>query len=465
MGISYEEPSGESGSDLTPIKNDVDWMLSTDNFIPPIIAYPSLLVDVNSSGSVAPAIISGTTPISGWRIVDGSLPPEFTLDAITGVISYNTSSITSSGSVTIVAYSPAGDGNMYTINWQIRESQGKSEFLNTLNKYPFMRISTPNSDDEQYLLKSNFYGRTTGTNNGTIIEDPAYPIYYAQNSDETWNYFIMPTGYSYWVLYIGCSTDPTALSNGLSTDISTSGAAEYNLVAPITNDVVVDGVKYPSDRSDIHWGSGVRFIDFGNDSTLDGFMTSASPWSYGFTLDEAWVNDGMGKGLFTRENRNWLAVAIGHSGTYSEMALGNGSTRTYDSAETTTIPSGGFPVGTKIRFTFDGTTLSMYANGIKYYDYSASYYWDGSSANALNLHFSNGITANVNLPLPATHYTKWQGLISRMWISNGVVETEDDTGTVYPPNTTHAWEFDEVVGSSFSPSVGTITAVGRNVIV
>ncbi|CAH9015426.1 conserved hypothetical protein [Vibrio phage 142E35-1] len=464
LGDVTDAGSGKIITDEERSKFDtsIDWMLTTDVFTAPVIAYPSVLVDVNSSGSVDPVVLSGSEPVSEWSISSGSIPAEFSLDSATGTITYATSSTTSSGSVTIVATNPAGDSAGYVVNWEIRESQGAAEFLNVLNEYPFMRVTTSNSIDSQVLIKQQFHGRTSSTSNGTIVEDSAYPIYAASNGDGTWNYLLYPQGYSYWNLYVNCSTDPATLSNGLVSDITTSLAGAYDLVAQASNDVTVNGVNYPSDRSDIHWGAGLRFINFGQDSSMDNFMTDAGSWSYGFKLEDDWPDDGMGRGLFTRDGRNWLAVALGHSGTYSEMIYGNGSSRSYDSQEVTTIPSGGFSSGSFVRFTFTGSVISMYVDGVKYYDYSVTAYWDGSSANVLDVQFSNGVNANYDFGITAYNYTKWQGLISRLWIANGTVISSDDDGVTYPTGTTHAWDLNETTGSEFSPSIGSVSGSGMN---
>lgn len=437
------------------------WMLNTDAFSAPAIAYPSALVDVNSSGTIAPIVLSGSEPIESWSISSGSLPVEFSFDSATGVISYTTTGITGSGTFGVTASNPAGDSSEFLLNWEIRQAQGAAEFLNTLSKYPFLRISTSKSTEVQVMLKQSFYGRAQSTGNATIIEDAAYPIYAGANGDGTWNYLIQVGGYTYWMFYLNSTTDPSTLVDGLVTDLNTSSLG-YDLVTPNSDNVTVDGINYPSDRSDVHWGSGIRYIDFGNDSSLEGVMTDAGSWSYGFRLQEDWKPDGMGRGLFTREGRNWLAVAYGHSGTYSEMIFGNGASRTYDSSESTSLPSGGFPAGSFVRVTFDGSTTRFYVNGVMYYDYGTSAYWDGESANSLSLQFSNSTSANADFSSYSYEHTKWQGLIDRIWISNGVVESTDDDGASYPPGATHAWGMSEITGSSFNPSIGSVVGVGVN---
>ncbi len=453
------QPSVDGGGGGTDAR--VDWMLDTDVFTAPAIAYPSALVDVNSTGTIEAIVLSGSEPILSWDVASGSLPSEFSLDSGSGTITYTTGGATSSGTVGIVASTPAGDSDPFVLNWEIREAQGASEFLNTLNKYPFLRISTSKSTEAQVMLKQAFYGQTQSTGNATIIEDAAYPIYVGANGDGTWNYLIQVGGYSYWVFYLNSTTNPSTLANGLVTDLKTSSLG-YDLVAPTSANVTVDGVNYPSDRSDVHWGSGIRYIDFGNDASLDGVMTDAGSWSYGFRLQEDWKPDGMGRGLFTRQGRNWLAVAYGHSGTYSEMIFGNGASRTYDSSESTSLPSNGFPAGSFVRVTFDGSTTRFYVDGVMYYDYGTASYWDGASANSLNLQFSNSASANADFTSYSYEHTKWQGLIDRLWISNGVVESVDDNGTSYPSGATHAWDMSETTGSLFTPSIGSVTGQGVN---
>lgn len=438
------------------------WMLQSDVFTAPAIAYPSALIDVNTVGTIEPVVLSGSEPITGWAIVAGSLPSEFTFDEATGVISYTTTSATSSGSVSITASNPAGESGLYELDWEIRAAQGNAEFLNTLNKYPFLRLSVGGSTETQVMFKQAFFGKTTATSNGTLLEDSSFPVYVGSNGDGTFNYLIQVQGYSYWMFYIGSSTDPHDLANGLVTDLTTTSLS-YSLVAPNSDNVTVDGVEYPSDRSDIHWGSGIRYIDFGVDSSLNGFMTSSGSWSFGFRLQEDWKPDGMGRGMFSREGRNWLAMAYGHSNTYSELVFGNGSSRTYDSSETTSLPSAGFAAGSYVRVTFDGSVTSFYVDGTKYYDYNTSFYWDGASADSLPLQFSNSVSANQNL-LDSYEHTKWQGLIDRLWIANGVVASTDDDGVTFPTGTTHSWDLDETTGSTFSPSTGSVSGTGKNLV-
>ena len=435
------------------------WILETDTFLSPSFAYASVLVDVNSSGEITPIILGGTEPFTNWEISSGTLPSEFSFNQNSGVISYNTTSNTGTGSFSVIATNPVGPSTPFTVNWEIRQAQGRSEFLNSLNPYPFMRISTFNADEAQYYIKMiDFAGRTASPFSGTIIEDSAYPIYVADNSDGTWNYMILPYGNSYWMLFANCTTDPSYLSDGYVSDINISKS--YDLVCPATNGIVFDGVNYPSDLSDVHWGAALNYINFGNDSSLDNILTKAGDFSFGFTLDEPWLRDGMARSLFTREGRNWMSICLGHVDSYSNMIFGNGSSRSYDSSEVTSIPTNGFPIGTKIRVTLSGTTLSFYADGVKYYDYNISAYWDSASANSLDLQFANAVNSNVPMLTENYEHTNWQGLISRLWISNGTVESVDDDGVNYPPSVTHSWELDETEGSLFTPSNGSVYGNG-----
>jgi hypothetical protein len=450
--------TGGGGSDPR-----VDWMLETDVFAAPTFAYPSVEVNVESSGTIAPFILSGSEPFTEWAVSSGTLPSEFSFDTATGVITYTTTAATGSGTFFVIASNPAGTSAAHQIDWEIRASQGVLEFTNALNPYPFMRISTSNTDNNEYYIKNAFHGRTTSTSNGTLIEDATRPIYVKDNGDGTWNYLLFPTGYSYWTVFIGSSTDPSTLANGLATDINTG--LTYDLVSPITEDVVFDGISYPSDRTDVHWGTGFQYLHFGNDASLDNVLTKAGNHSFGFTLVDAWPKDGMGRGMFTREGRNWMAVAIGHSDTYSEMLVGNGASKSYDSSEVTPIPANGFPAGAVVRVTLSGTTLSFYVDGVKYYDYSISSYWDATSANTLDLQFSNPVDRDVHITSYSYDNTAWQGQIERLWIANGTVVSTDDDGVTYPTGTTHAWDLDEVIGNTFAPAIGSVIAEGRKLVI
>ncbi|AUR95507.1 hypothetical protein NVP1208B_19 [Vibrio phage 1.208.B._10N.222.52.A7] len=565
----------------------VDWMLETDVFTAPTFAYPTAEVNVDSSGTIAPVILSGSEPFTAWAVSSGTLPSEFSFDTATGVITYTTTAATDSGTFFVTASNPAGTSAEYQIDWEIRVSQGIHEFTNTLNPYPFMRISTSSTDNADYYIKTAFHGRTTGASNGTLIADATRPIYVKDNGNGTWNYLLLPTGYGYWVVFIGSSTDPSTFVDGLSTDITTS--LTHDLVAPTSQDIaeggatdysvleisgyfgfdgtytrktlpsytlvtgdtfsgnavwklggghymfVKDGASdtalvysefssqwqlitktgydfvnsptnnsnlgfvdslstlfigstayensieqptessefnytvgatyYPSDRTDVHWGTGFQYIHFGNDASLDNVLTKGGNHSFGFTLVDAWPRDGMGRGLLTREGRNWVAVALGHSDTYSEMIVGNGASRTYDGSEVAPIPVNGFPAGAVVRATVSGTTLSFYVDGVKYYDYSISSYWDATSANTLDLQFSNAPSRDVHTGNYSYDHTGWQGQIERLWIANGTVVSTDDDGVTYPASTTHAWDLDEVTGNTFAPAIGSITAEGRKLAV
>ena len=453
-GSWVEMPSSGGAS-----KEIQDWLV-TALTTKPVIIYTDINVEVNTAGEITPIILSGTLPINDWVVTTGSLPPEFTLNAETGVISYTTSAITGSGSFGITASNPAESGDEVTVNWEISLANGMVQFTNSEIPYPFMRVSTSNSNDNQFLVRSlTFAGRPTSVSNGALVADPAYPVYQADNGDGTYNYLVNVTGYGYWVLYLNRTTTPSELVDGFVSDLIT-GAGTYDLVAPDSGNVVLDGVNYPSDRSDIHWGAGLQYLNIPADSSLNGFLQDNNTFSFGFKLIDPWLDDGMGRGLFNRDGRNWMAVAIGHSGTYSEMLYGNGGSRSYDSSEVTTLPAGGFPAGTYIRITFDGSILEFYADGVKYYDYSMGYYWDGVEADALDVQFSNGPTANQNLASDATEYTKWQGRIERLWIANGYEVAVDDDGSTYPTDTTHAWDMNETDGSTFAPSIGSLTMQG-----
>ena len=454
-----------SWTNLTPDNYDDErttWALSTDVFSALSIAYASANVQVNSVGTIPLYILSGTTPAQSFRVSNGTLPVEFSLDTSTGELTYNTTNATSTGSFGITATTPVGDSDEFTVNYDISAPNGVEQFTNSESPYPFLRITTSNSIDTQILIKSSFYGRTTSTSNGTLIEDSAYPIYWASNGDGTWNYFIYPSGYSYWNFYKNSVTDPSTLVDGLFTDISTS-LLTYDLVAPTSNDVTLDSVNYPSDSSDIHWGTGQNYFNLGTDATLDGFLTDASSWSYGFKLQQPWLPDGMGRTCFNREGRNWHGVRFGHNSTYSEAIYGNGASTSYTSSESSSLPSGGFSVGDYVKFTFDGSSLRFYVNGTEYYNVSyITPYMDGSSANVLNVQFGNSVDANTYQTNATYYHGNWQGKISRLWISNGLNESNNDDGTTYPPGTTHAWNLSETTGATFSPAIGSITITGES---
>lgn len=434
----------------------VDWMLDTDVFEAPSIAYQTLNMEVNSTGSYPVYVLGGTEPIQGFRVV-GTLPSELTLDITTGELSYVTSGSVGSGTFDVIATNPVGDSEPFTVQWEVSAGKGVAQFTNSESYYPFLRISTSNSDNEQVLLKQTFFGRTAGTSNPTIIEDPTCPIYAASNGDGTWNYFMKVTGYTYWLFYKNSATDPSTLANGLNSDLRTS--LTYDLVSPTSDDITFNGVTYPADQSDVHYGTGLKHMDFGTPASLDGFLADDTDWSFGFKLVDAIPEDGLGRTMFTREGRNWLAFYIGHNSTYTNILVGNGSNKSYSGE--TTFPSGGFSVGDYIRVTGKNGVIKIFRNGTQIFSKSSSSYLDSAtSVNSLPITFGNGVLSNDYQSSYSYYHGKWQGNIERMWIANGSVENTDDTGTVYPSGATHTWAMDETTGSTFTSTLGGVTAQG-----
>jgi len=388
------------------------------------------------------------------------------LNGATGVISWTTGGSTVSPvNVGITATNPVGTSNEYVVAVSVEAPTGRTQYTNDENLYAGVRISTSDSTRSQVLLKQTFHGRTTSTSNGTLIEDAAYPIWAADNGNGTWNYLIFPTGYSYYNFYKNSTTDPSDLANGLATDITTS--LTYNLVSPTSQNVVHDGVNYPSDLSDIHYFTSRYFLRIGSDASLNGFLgKGGSDWSFGFRLQRAWKLDGLGRPMFAREGRTWQGAALGHSATYQNMIFGNGSSQSYDSTEVTAIPAGGFAAGSYVRCTYVGGTFNIYVDGVKYYDYSISSYVDtASSSDLLDVVFGKSVDSddltNTNDSYDLSY---WQGEFDRLWIAAATAASADDNGTAYPTGTTHAWDMTELTGKSFAPSVGSVTMVGDRTI-
>lgn len=440
------------------------WALTTDVFLLPTIAYQPITAEVNSSGSANPIVISGTQPFTSYAVTSGALPTGFSLDSVTGVVSWTVGGSTVSAvNVGITASNPVGEGTEYVVAMSVEAPNGRSQYTNDENLYAGVRISTSNSTRSQVYIKQAFFGTTTSTGNGTMIENSAYPIWAADNGNGTWNYFIQSGGYTYWNIYVNSTTNPSDLANGFVSDITTSLA--YDLVAPNSQDVIHDGVRYPSDSSDIHYFTSRYFLRIGNDSSLDGFCADAGgSWSFGFKLIRDWKPDGLGRPMFAREGRNWQGIRMGHSATYSEMIFGNGSSQTYDSSEVGTLPSGGFASGSYVRCTYDDSSnvFSFYVGGVKYYDYAISSYLDDSpTADALDIVFGKSVDSDdLANTSDSRELSYWQGAFERLWIANGVVVSADDDGTTYPTGTTHAWDMAETSGKTFTPALGGVTMTG-----
>lgn len=464
---------GDKVSDaLNNLKTDVDSALElvdsneflVDTFVELAIGawVNAASVPVGEAQSIAP-FTSGT----GWAektvdisIVSGALPDGLSLvtdplDADWSKI-VGTAGSTGSGSCVIRCSNPKGDYD-YTLNWTVLQPNGILEFTNDESLYPTVRVTTSNSVDTQLLIRQDFYGTVNGS--GTITEDSSKPIWVANNGDGTWNYLIDREGSSYWYYYAYRTTDPSTLADGLSTDLTSSGF--YDLVAANSNDFMVDGVNYPSDQSDTHYGTTEASITFGNDASFDGFMSDNNTWSYGFKLTRAIPADSLGRVMFARDGRNWLGFYIGQNGTYTNLLIGNGSSKNYTGE--TTYPSGGFAAGSYVRVTFAGGTVKIFVNGTEYFSYSsASVYWDSaSSSDSLDVVFGKGAESNDYQFNTSYFHGYWQGQIERLWIANGVEVSTDDDGTTFPVGTTHSWLLDEVIGSTFTANTGGVNGTGQ----
>ena len=167
--IENNENAGDAFNKINKTGSDADWMLGTDNFIAPVIVYGSGDVEVNSTGVIPLYKIGGTEPFISYAVTSGVLPSEFTLNTSTGELAYTTTSATPSGSFTVTATSPAGTGD-YVVDYEVKQANGMPQFTNSENKYPFLRVSTSNSIDEQVLIKQTFHGNTTSTSKSLFLK-------------------------------------------------------------------------------------------------------------------------------------------------------------------------------------------------------------------------------------------------------------------------------------------------------
>mgnify|MGYP000580440965 CR=1 FL=1 len=439
------------------------WMLSTYAFTAPIIAYQTISVDINSSGSISPIVIGGTLPFTSYQVVAGSLPSEFALDAVTGVIDYTTGATTSAGSFSVSATNPAGTSDLYEVQYSIQAAQGVEEATNSLNKYPALRVSTFYSTDDQPLIKADFFGTVVGS--GAITENAAYPVYVGSNGDGTFNYLINRSDSTYWYFFKDCATDPHNLIDGLLSDINTS--RPYDLVAPNSQDVTVAGVNYPSDATDVHYITAFNYMNVASDASLNGFMADGNDWSFGFRLQEDIPLDGLGRVLFSRRGRNWLGFYLGHNSTYTNLLYGNGASTSYTGESS--FPASGFTAGQYVRCTYDEPAgkFDLYVDGTLYFSYNSLdiYFDDAASTDSLELDFGYAVGSNGYQTNYTYYHALWQGTIDRMWIANGTVISTDDNGTSFPVGTTHSWLLDEVSGSTFAANTGGVAITAETVTV
>ena len=355
----------------------------------------------------------------------------------------------------VLANNYKGDSAEYTFNYTIRDAQGVTEFTNMLTPYPALRISySPTTTAKVFLRNLSFFGELTTTSSG-LLSVSNHAVYHADNGDGTWDYLINVASSTYWYLFRSCATDPSTLTDGLTTDITTS--KDYDLVSPNEDDVTVEGKIYPSDQTDVHYLTSFRYMHLGIDASLDGFMADDTHWSYGFKLVDAIPKDGLGRTMFTREGRNWLAFYIAHNDTYTNMIFGNGSSSSYDGED---LYLGQLAANTWITVTCQNGNVKIFADATQIFSYNVASYWDSqASVNSLNVTFGNGVESNSDQSLTTRFHGLWQGRISDLWIANGVNLIGGQTAV--PVEATHHWLLDEIIGKSFAPTIGSVNIEGK----
>ena len=449
---NYHVNSGEWKQDEA-----VEWALSTPIFTAPSVVYPDRNFQLDSTGTVTPVVISGTEPILSWQ-TSGTIPSEFSFNSLTGILTYDTNgSVGSSGSFQIRAANPAGFSDWYDFDWSIDSGQGISEYTNNLIPYAALRLSPASYPSSKVFSKLGFFGKTTNIFDGTIIEDSNYPIYVTSNGDGTFDYLLLPNGYTYWLLFQNSITDPHDLIDGYSSDLTYSLGVEF--VCPVSDNFTLDGVIYPSDQTDVHYLTTTKYIEVGTDSSFDGFMCSDVSWSCGFKLEQFMPLDGLGRIMFSRFPRNWFGFYLAHSSNRTRGIYGNGSNRSNQG--NSSYPSTGLAAGTRLHFTYDTSDLNIYADGVLLFSLNVSDTFDpSSSANGLEIRFGMSPESDADQNSITHFHGFYQGLISDLWISNNSVE---DGSLGIPSDCSHSWSLNETTGNTFAASKGGIDIFGRSV--
>ncbi len=441
---------------------DLDWILSSSLFATPEISYLDAEIHFNTTGSIIPRVDAGTLPFDLWQVASGTLPAGFTLNSETGEITYTSGATAASGVFGITATSPAGTSAVAMVSWDIVPLPVLVEFY-TGGVYNSMRLSTAHNDDEKIYTKAEYTGCTTSSRDGTLL-DSNNPIYTSDNGNGTWNYFMCPHGYSYWILYTNVTTDPTTLYTGLVTDIVTNSSSA--LVSRVADDVVLNDAHYPVDQTDVHYLGNLTQLQLGSDDTINGFLADDKLWSYGFTAVDAIPRDGLSRVLFTRETSNFTAFYLGQNDRnrlitddiYSKSVAGNGVKIGHSGDPIAIIPTEGIAAGSRIRVTYDGLTQKLFVDSNLYWEWEdIGQYWDPAAVvNSLSVTFGQSVRSNVFDENGKVNVATWQGRINRLWISNGVVEDSDISASSYPSSITHSWDMNETSGGTFSSSYGNI---------
>lgn len=448
---------------------------------PPVAVYP-LAQEIGLNEYIAiPPFTSGT----GWdeklvtiNVISGSLPNGVTIvtDPLSPLYSFivGTATTAETGTIVIGVENPANEGEPfeYTLNWEVLEPQGVTEFTNSLDKYPSIRSNESDFDGINFSKVDNLLGSinssyvfTDSTNNQVY-----YHFYPTPSEGYSYAYLMEHTTSSYWYMFKS-NVAPADVVNGLdlADNLASTG---YELASSDGEEVLVDGVVYPVDNS-LTWITNQNYFNAGIDASLNGFLSSNTAWSYGFRLTEDIPGDFLGRVMFARESGNyygWKAYNDTYEYVFYGKSVSNSGYSSMDSTIPTTITAGTWITVTHLSNNY----TKFYVGAVEKNQATPWIYWNTDTLSDLQpLHFGKSINSNTDLGGFDNRYqghSYWQGSIADLWIANGVefnstqvAEINGQTDITASSNyssITHSWRLDEATGTSFANLKGGVDLTG-----
>lgn len=475
---TVERPAGaelifvrEDGTEVR-VTEVIDALLS-DAVQPSATWYAARFQLLNTFMAVAP-----TTFGFGWTnrvvvlsITSGALPTGVSL--ITDPSDPNwseirgTPTLVESGEVYISGETALGTFTYY-LPWTVNDPLGMSLYTNSINRYPSTFVNT--DPYSTYTLERT--GMTGSVDGSWVFSDATnYVVYHfilpMPQGARDFLYVFKNTGDGSW--YTLASTVPLAsLTNGTDflADFTETG---IEVTIGGGNDFTDGGVIFPSCTIQ-HYVTSQYYINFGQDASLDGFMSRNNSWSCGLICDETIEPDDLGRILFARANSNY--VGWKERGTADGYVVyGKDSIRRSDLLDAS---HGTLTAGQHVGFTFNGGTrqLILYLNGAVINTFTvANNEWETATATDVqDLWFGRSSRSNSIGEQDTRYHAFWQGRIADLWVANGVLFTgvqmleisgnADVTTSANYGSITHHWPMTETSGTTFTAAKGGVNGTG-----
>ena len=151
-----------------------------------------------------------------------------------------------------------------------------------------------------------------------------------------------------------------------------------------------------------------KHLDFGADSTFDGFLSNSASWSFGFRITSPPDNDSDDMTLFGIEDdtgdTSWMALDWSSDST-AYLYVGHGDAYDLSGMDNSTpLQEGDF-----LHVSFDGSTLNIYVNG-ELRESSTDLPDSLADSTSGTVTFGKALSENLD---------NWEGGVDELWMANG----------------------------------------------